>query len=232
MNGPSDNLFQAVGTPAFWLSSAQIGTVISVEDPQNQGRIQVQLVALDPDEDAPQWARVATGFAGNNYGMFCIPAVGEEVLVIFVGGDASYPVVVGALWNGAHSVPESFSGSNVDRWTICGRAGTRIALVEEGESQEKVVIETPAGAHVTVSDESGGKIVAEVGGKSITMDSGGLALVSDGQVTVDASSMTLTAGTVTVNAGTSTFSGSIICSSVTTPSVSSGTYTPGAGNIW
>ncbi len=222
----------SLATPAWWMAGAQLACVKSIQDPQNLGRVQIQLFGSDPDGSALVWARVSTPFAGSNYGAFLIPNVGEEVMVLFVGGDARYPVVVGALWNGAHELPESIGGDQVDRWTFTGRAGTRIAIVEEGSGQEMVEIETPGGAKATLTDANGGEVTLTVSSHTITMGSAGVSIETSGEFSVDASTISLTAGSVSVTSGSSDFSGSITCNALTTPSVTSASYTPGAGNIW
>lgn len=222
----------SIATPAWWMTGAQLAVVKSVQDPQSMGRVQIQLYGADPDGAALVWARVSTPFAGDNYGAFLIPNVGDEVMVLFVGGDARYPVVVGSLWNGSHSLPDAIGGDQVDRWSFTGRAGTHIAIKEESSGQEKVEIETPAGVKATVSDENGGEIVLKVSTHTITIGTSGIALETSGEFSVEASSISLSAGTVTVTSGSSDYSGSITCNAMTTPSVTSASYTPGAGNIW
>lgn len=219
-------------TPAWWLSSAHLAVVTSVQDPDRKGRVQVRLHGADPDGEALLWARVAVAFAGSNYGAFLLPGVDEEVVVVFSGGDVRYPIVIGALWTGANDLPEELSGDKVDRWTLTGKDGTRIAIVEEGASQASVEIETPNGARATLTDRSGGEITLTVGTNTLTMDSGGVSIETAGEFSIQASTMSVNAGSVTVTAGTSDFSGATSSVSHSTSSVISASYTPGAGNIW
>ena len=218
--------------PAWWLAGAHLAEVVSLEDPQHRGRVQVQLHGPDPKGDAAVWARVAVPFAGNNYGAFLLPDVGEEVLVVFAGADARHPVVVGALWTGAHDLPEELSAKQVDRWTLTGKNGTRIAIVEKAKGKEQVVIETPGGATATLSDADGGEISLVVGGNSLTMDSAGIAIEAGGEFSVQASTIRLEAGSMTVTAAAADFSGATSSASLRTGSVISASYSPGAGNIW
>lgn len=222
----------AFATPAYWMASAHLALVTSVSDPLRQGRVQVQIMASDPEGAALVWARVAVAFAGNNYGAFFLPHVGEEVLVLFTGNDARYPVVVGSLWNGAHELPETLSGDEVNRWSITGRNGTRIAIIEESAGQESVEIETAGGVSAVLTDSNGGEITLTAGSNTITMGSSGISVETSGEFSVDASTVSITTGSITATSGSSDFSGSITCSSITTPSVVSASYTPGAGNIW
>jgi len=219
-------------TPVAWWSGAQLAKVVSVQDPQSLSRVQVQLVGPDADDDARIWARVAVPFAGDNYGAFLIPDVDQEVLVVLIAGDARSAVVVGALWNGATGIPETIAGSSVDRWTLSGKNGTRIAIVEAASGQEKVEIETPAGVKATLTDESGGKITLEAAGNTITMDTQGVSIQAGSKVSVTAGQVEVSAGQVTVNAGISQFSGVVRCDTLVATTVVGTTYTPGAGNVW
>ena len=219
-------------TPVAWWSGAQLAKVVSVQDPQSLSRVQVQLVGPDADDDARIWARVAVPFAGDNYGAFLIPDVDQEVLVVLIAGDARSAVVVGALWNGATGIPETIGGSSVDRWTLSGKNGTRIAIVEAASGQEKVEIETPAGVKATLTDEAGGKITLEAAGNTITMDTQGVSIQAGSKVSVTAGQVEVSAGQVTVNAGISQFSGVVRCDTLVATTVVGTTYTPGAGNVW
>jgi len=58
------------------------------------------------DDNAPgsdgawTWVRVATPWAGDNWGGVVVPRKGQEVLVAFLEGDIDRPVVVGTVYNG------------------------------------------------------------------------------------------------------------------------------------
>ena len=88
-----------------------------------------------------------------------VTGVGDEVLVSFINRDPRFPVVVGGLWNGDAGPPETLGGSGdqIDRWTIVGKAGTRIAIVEEGEGAV-VSFKTPNGVSGELTDKVVGKI--------------------------------------------------------------------------
>lgn len=219
-------------SPAWWFAGVHLARVTKAKDPDGKGRVQVRIHAADPDGEALIWARVAVPFAGNNYGAFLLPSLDEEVLVVFPGADVRYPVVIGSLWTGASKLPEELGGDNVDRWTLTGRGGTRIAIVESAAGQEKVEIETPGGASATLSDAAGGEIVLTVGTNTLTMDSGGVAIETASEFSVQASTVSINGCSVAVSAASSDFSGATSSASHSTSSVVSGSYTPGAGNIW
>ncbi len=205
-------------------------------DPDRLGRVQVRLLNWDgvAGQDGPIWARVAVPFAGADRGAFMLPDVGDEVLVSFIHGDSRLPVVVGGLWNGSARPPETLGGSGdrVDRWTVVGKAGTRIAIVEESSGQEKIVFTTPGGVSGELTDAGGGKVEVKAAGATVTVDPQGVAIETPAKVKVQASQVQVSAGTVTVDAAVSSFSGLVRCDTLQATSVISTSYTPGAGNVW
>lgn len=218
--------------PAHWVAGVHLAIVTDPVDPDGRGRVQVVIPAIDPERQAPIWARVATPFAGDNFGAFLIPDKDTEVLLAFAAGDTSAPVVLGNFWNGKAAVPEHLPGRTVDRWTLTGKAGTRIAIVEEASGQEKVEITTPGNASVLVSEEAGGRILLETSACSIEITSSDVTVRAAGNVNVSAAQLKVSAGLVKVDAGMADFSGTVKCATLVTNSVVSSMYTPGAGNVW
>ncbi len=214
-----------------------LAKVVSVNDPEGISRVQIRLLSFDgsDEQDAEIWARVAVPFAGNNRGAFFIPDVDDEVLVSFVNGDPRQPIVIGGLWSGSADVPETLGGSgdSVDRWTITGKAGTRIAIEEEQPSDATIKFTTPNGVSGELTDAGGGKIEFVMGGTTVTYDNQGVTVNTAMNVTVQAGAQVeITAAMVTVNAAMSRFNGIVQADTVISNSVISASYTPGAGNIW
>lgn len=216
--------------PPWALGAAHLARVTSVADPEALARVEITLHAFGPD--APRlWARVASPFAGASRGGFFIPEVEDEVLVVFVGGDARVPVVVGGLWHGAASPPEAIGG-HVDRWTITGKAGTRIAIVEESDATAKVEISTPGGMTLVITDEGGGQARIDCGHGSVTVEPAGITVTASAKVRVEAPQVEVCAAMVRVESAMADFSGLVKCATLQTNAVVSTSYTPGAGNVW
>jgi uncharacterized protein involved in type VI secretion and phage assembly len=208
--------------------------VSDLNDPDGQGRVKVTL-PWAPDSDSGQyemWARMATLMAGPNRGTWFIPDTGDEVLVAFEAGMPDRPYVVGMLWNGNDSPPESMdgAGSNYIK-SVRSRNGVKITL-DDHDGQEKLVCETPGGQKVTLADGPGTITVEDSNGNSIKLEAAGVTVTTSAKLTVNASTVEVSAGMVTVNAGMSRFSGVVQCDTLISNSVVSASYTPGAGNIW
>jgi uncharacterized protein involved in type VI secretion and phage assembly len=208
--------------------------VSDIKDPDGQGRVKIVL-PWSPDTGSARyehWARLATFMAGNNRGSWFIPDVNDEVLVAFEGGDTRRPYVVGAMWNGKDTPPESMDGSGSNnRKVLRSRNGVKITL-DDQNGQEKCIFETPGGQKITLSDGPGVINIQDSNGNSIKLESSGVTVTASSKVTVNASSVEISAGMVTVNAGMSKFSGVVQCDTMISNSVISASYTPGAGNIW
>jgi len=208
--------------------------VVNIKDPDGQGRVKVSL-PWSPDGQGASyevWARLATMMAGNNRGSWFIPDVNDEVLLIFMSGDPRSPCVIGGLWNGQDSPPQSMDGAgNNYIKKIRSRNGVQITL-DDTDGQETLKLETPAGQTVTMQDGSPSINLQDSNGNTVQMDASGVTVTASAQVVVNASTAQISAGMLTVNAGMSVFSGVVQADTVITNSVVSASYTPGAGNIW
>ena len=208
--------------------------VSDVKDPDGQGRVLVTL-PWSPDtggERYEAWARVATMMGGNNRGTWFIPDTNDEVLVVFEGGDPRRPYVIGGLWNGADSPPETMDGAGRNfRKVVRSRNGVKVTL-DDQDGQEKLILETPGGQRVTMKDGPGSVVIEDSNGNSVKLEASGITVTASAKVTVNASLVQVSAGSVTVDAAVSKFSGLVQADTVICNTIISAAYTPGAGNIW
>jgi hypothetical protein len=100
-----------------WLTDEQMAlngvataVVSEVKDPADLGRVQIHL----PDHagGTKEWARVVRPLIGRALTAFPL-AIGDEVAVVFEKGDVTRPFVIGNLWNGVDSPPESAGARSV-----------------------------------------------------------------------------------------------------------------------
>jgi len=223
----------AQGWGGLW-HGVQPAQVVDIKDPDGQGRIKIKL-PWSPDAGGAVcelWARLATFMSGDNRGAWFIPDVDDEVLVAFEAGDPRRAYVIGALWNGKDKPPESMDGSgNNDKKVLRSRNGVKVTL-DDQDGQEKMILETPGGQKVTLKDGPSAVEIEDANGNSIKFDSAGITINSSAKVTVQASQVNVSASMVQVDAGMSKFSGVVQADTVLCNSITSASYTPGAGNIW
>lgn len=151
-----------------------IGIVTNNQDPDGMGRVKVRFPWRD-DGDESYWARIATLMAGNDRGCFFLPEVGDEVLVAFDHGDIHHPYILGALWNGVDTPPETNADGKNNIRKIKSRSGHEIIFEDNHEEmKEKIEIHTKAGHKILLDDSAGQEkieIVDKTGNNSIKIDS-------------------------------------------------------------
>lgn len=177
------------------------GIVVDNKDPEGQYRVRLKFpwvmesnpeMTNRPDDGdfMSPWARVATLSAGPDRGVFWLPELGDEVLVMFEHGDPRRPFVVGALWSPVDKPihdNRSQDGNNAFR-TLFSRSGHVIQFIDdEKNGVERIVIQTKVSVgsaarehgqrdgHYIVLDHSQGKEKIEISDRkqenSIVIDS-------------------------------------------------------------
>ena len=111
------------------------------------GRIKVQFHwdrEGQGDERTSCWLRVASGWAGNQYGGIAIPRVGMEVLVTFLEGDPDQPLVTGCLYHKTHPVPYELPANKTrsvfKTLSSPGGGGYNELRIEDKKDQEQIYI--------------------------------------------------------------------------------------------
>jgi uncharacterized protein involved in type VI secretion and phage assembly len=78
------------------------------KDPDNLDRIKVRLPWLDAgDTDQTHWAQLLTPMEGGKFGWYVLPDIDDVVVVMFIGGDSSQPVIIGGVWSKPDFSPET-----------------------------------------------------------------------------------------------------------------------------
>ncbi len=236
------------------------GQVTSVQDPDQQGRVQVSFPYLG-GQNQSTWAPVATLMAGGGRGSWFMPEVGDEVLVAFNQNDVGHPYIIGFLWNGQDQPPASDITPSVRR--IRTVSNHTIDFDDRGE-QEKITITTHGGHVIEMNDAPGSETISiTTSGNqqiqlqdvppSITIQTAGQnqIMVSDvpsgisilaptgivnvtcsvANVTADAA-LSLTAAAVNVSAPITIFDGVVQAQTLIADAVIGAAYTPAPGNLF
>ncbi|HHO8317215.1 TPA: type VI secretion system tip protein TssI/VgrG, partial [Pseudomonas aeruginosa] len=111
------------------------------------GRVKVQFHwdrEGQADDSSSCWLRVASGWAGKNYGAIAIPRVGMEVLVTFLEGDPDQPLVTGCLFHREHPVPYELPAhktrSVFKSLSSPGGGGYNELRIEDRKGQEQIFV--------------------------------------------------------------------------------------------
>lgn len=162
------------------------GTVIRNEDPDNTGRIEVQVPGVFGTE-LVVWARPCLPFAH-----FFVPAINTPVWVEFEAGDPQYPLWVGA-WYPAGAAPADAAISPPDNRVIQTPSGHSIQIMDAA-GEEKIVIRHKGNAFL-VLDKDGNVVLSNQTGSHLNLDvSNGVATLMSEQghlVTLKSDGITL-----------------------------------------
>ncbi|GAA6614377.1 VgrG-related protein [Scytonema sp. NUACC26] len=184
VRGLRSNSLLTTIAPPIRLRPAQTfltGIVTDNHDKDNMGRVKVKFPTLT-EKHTSNWARVVGLGAGQNRGFYCLPEIGDEVLVGFEHGNITRPYIIGGVWNGVDTPPElvddTIQNGKVRLRTIKTRTGHTIEFVEEDlgrGSEDKnyagVYIRTSGGHHVRMKDSTSAKgvTITTSGGHQISL---------------------------------------------------------------
>jgi uncharacterized protein involved in type VI secretion and phage assembly len=120
------------------------GIVCQNKDPDNLDRIKVRFPWLDNgDTDQTAWAQLLTPMEGNKFGWYTLPDIEDVVVVVFIAGDISQPVIVGGVWSTPDNSPEPNEDGKNNFRGYRSRAGHRL-----------VFDDSSAGTKVWVADKT------------------------------------------------------------------------------
>jgi len=174
-----------------------MGIVTNNQDPQGQYRVKVKFPWLSADEES-HWARVATPMAGKDRGLFLLPEVEDEVLVMFEHGDVNHPYVIGSLWNGSDTPPlktdDAVNGSGaVVQRMFKTRAGHTV-LFDDSDDHPGIQIIDKTGNNKIIIDSKDNKLTVELDGDVKLVTKGKLEIEAQQDITLDSkASLTLKA---------------------------------------
>lgn len=163
-------------------SGLEIGVVKALEaDPDGEYRVHVQIPTME--DETRLWARIAQLDAGENRGTFFRPEIDDEVVIGFVNNDPRAPIILGSLNSSAKPAPIEPTDDNHEKGIV-----TREELKLLFNDDEKyVLIKTPAGNAIKLSDEEGGILIEDENGNKLEMSSDGITLESVSDLNIKAS---------------------------------------------
>ena len=176
------------------IAGVVIGVVTNNSDPDGLGRVRVKFPWLS-DADESFWARIAAPMAGNDRGVYFLPEIDDEVLVMFERGDVRFPYVIGSLWNGKDQAPASNADGKNNLRVIKSRSGHLIKLNDE-KGKETVEIIDSSGRNSIVIDTANNTITITSGQDIVLAAPDGTIRLAAKKVEIESSAdATIKAGT-------------------------------------
>lgn len=181
------------------------GIVTDNVDPAKEGRVKLKFPWFDEQMET-EWCRVSQIYAGNGYGAFFVPEIGDEVLVSFIHGDMRMPIIIGGLYNGKDKPPSSRQ-QDKDEKMIRTKGGHQITL-DDTQGKEKIVIVDAKNKNSVEIDTAGDSITIKASTGKLILDAQGIEIKSGKGIEVSAtttvkieakSTMDIKGATVNIN---------------------------------
>jgi len=157
------------------------------------------------DETSSCWIRVSQGWAGQQWGSFFIPRIGQEVIVSFLDGDPDRPIITGCVYNGQqttpYALPNEQTKSTIKSNSSKGGSGYNELRFEDKQGAEEIFVHAQKDMNVEVL---GKRAISVTGDETHTNSakftqtvSGDFALTISGNLSIQVS------GSISIQSGTS-----------------------------
>jgi len=151
------------------------------DDPDNLNRIRIKIAGWK-DAQEEVWARVATSYAGDQYGTVLLPEIGDEVIVAFMGNDFDVPIVIGSAFSPKLPPHTAFKDDNYDKVFIT-KKGMKWAWNDEKCIHE---ISTPKGNKIVISEDGKSITIEDQNTNKIVMNDSAIELTGAKDITIKA----------------------------------------------
>lgn len=177
------------------------GLVIENRDPEQLGRLKVQVPSVLGDQVVTGWALPCVPYGGMaGQGLLAVPDVGAGVWVEFEEGDLEFPIWVGTFWskpggktelpkaNGPNGAETGVPDSPTRRILKTSRGHT--IQIEDAKGQDMILIHEATNKHTVVLDAHGIKIM-DGRGNYLEMATNSFTVHSEKAFTIDAPGQTV-----------------------------------------
>lgn len=130
-------------------STAALGEVTAVDDPDGRGRVRVRFPAYEDVES--DWLGVVTTGAGDSRGIVALPDRGDAVLVLFPHEDPAAGIVVGGLYGTGGPPDPGVEGAATKRFSLTTAGGQKITLDDD---RSVLRVEDATGSSVELSPDA------------------------------------------------------------------------------
>jgi type VI secretion system secreted protein VgrG len=158
-------------TPKPTLQGMQSATVVGPSGEEiftdKYGRVKVQFRwDRDGKNDANSscWLRVASSWAGKQWGMVNIPRIGQEVIVGFLEGDPDWPIVLGSVYNPntmpPYALPENKTQSGIKTRSSTGGSPDNFNEIrfEDKKGSEMLTLHAEKDQEIIVENDKSEKV--------------------------------------------------------------------------
>jgi len=186
------------------LGGAVTAIVTNIKDDEgDRGRVKVKFPQLDGSQES-DWLRVVFPGAGKKGGLYLMPDVNDEVLVVFGGEDPRAGFVIGGLYNGKDEPPapkgDAIKDGVVDRHVFQTRKGAYLYFENEKDAFElaaaskNITFRFEEGKGLTLTNKGNGNIVEiNAEGDVKILSKGNIEIKADQDLKIDAMNIKMNA---------------------------------------
>ena len=138
-----------------------LGTVSDNHDPECKGRLRVASDMLGAGTVTP-WLPVLHSWSGKGSGIWFIPEIGTQVVMLWTHGEAHNMVVAGYLWDEKHRPPEWDTERAAESVII--QTGHHRFELNDREGKERILIESARGSLYVELGSEGIRMTNTLGG--------------------------------------------------------------------
>ncbi|MDR3295884.1 MAG: phage baseplate assembly protein V [Clostridiales Family XIII bacterium] len=137
---------------------AMIGVVAKNYDKDMPGRVCVAIPTREKKANELQWARLALVSGGKEWGHYFMPEVGDQVLLVFEGGNIEKPYIVGCVSkDGDKFLTGSVDENNQTKRIVTKNGSTLIfedhkSSDDKDNNKDKITLSTATAKHTLLLD--------------------------------------------------------------------------------
>ena len=167
-----------------------IGVVKKLDaNPDGEPMIQVSVPVLQAETEGV-WARLTKFYGSDGVGAFFVPEIGDEVILGYLNGDPSSPVILGSVYSSKRKPPYELTAENNTKAIV-----TKSELRVEFDDEKKVIsITTPAENKIVISDDGKSILLEDQNNNKAELSASGIVLDSPKDISISAK------GKITLNA--------------------------------
>lgn len=130
-----------------------IGIVKENWEEKHPGMVKVEINLGEKGKNVTGWVPVMSSYAGEGYGNYILPEVGQKVVIGFHFGDRNYPIVLGCLWDQKNKIPEKTANKDNTLKKFITKGGSTVVFNDE-KGKETITVTTPAKLSLSIEDET------------------------------------------------------------------------------
>ena len=170
------------------IAEPQIATVKDNKDPDNMGRVRVQML-WQKDNEMTDWLRVMTPDAGSsdlvskNRGFVFVPETDDQVLICFRYNDPNRPFVLGSMFNGKIGA----GGGEINKTkSLTTRSGSTLTLTDiENAKKHSIHLHTDDGNAIHIDVDAGKGHISIRSTKSISIEAPELISIAASNISIE-----------------------------------------------